>query len=160
MVEPSKDIATPVAYISAGCLAVGSFLPWVKLTAPIFGTVTKSGMEGGDGWFTLAAAVLVGALAFFWTGPSARGQATVMLIAAVAIGVAIGYEYSDISSRFAVINSDLISTSFGVGLHLCAVGAAGSVAAACLRLARDSDERVIASFGHSSGHSFDENASL
>jgi hypothetical protein len=39
-------------------IVLGSFLPWLSFTAPFVGTITKNGMEGGDGVITLVSGVV------------------------------------------------------------------------------------------------------
>ena len=34
-------------------IVLGSFLPWLTATAPFVGTISRNGMEGGDGIITL-----------------------------------------------------------------------------------------------------------
>jgi hypothetical protein len=53
------------AAIAAGiAIVVGSFLPWVSVTAPFLGTFTRSGMDGGDGWATLIVGAILAALGY------------------------------------------------------------------------------------------------
>jgi hypothetical protein len=47
-----------IVVVGAGILAVGSFGPWARATAPIVGDVTQNGMNG-DGRFMLALAFLL-----------------------------------------------------------------------------------------------------
>jgi hypothetical protein len=39
-------------------IVLGSFPPWLSFTAPFGGTVTRNGMEGGDGIITLILGVV------------------------------------------------------------------------------------------------------
>lgn len=135
-VESRKDYATPAAYLSALALVVGSFMPWGKITAPIVGSVSKSGMEGSDGWATLTAGIVVAALAYGWSKPGARVQGYVMMVVGTLAVILMMFEYDDVARIFSDVDSDLVSKSYGVGLHLCTIGAVASVLAGFLRLAR------------------------
>jgi hypothetical protein len=39
-------------------IVLGSFLPWLTATAPLVGTMSRNGMEGGDGIITLILGVV------------------------------------------------------------------------------------------------------
>jgi len=110
----------------AGCLAAGSFLPWAKVIAPFVGTVTKSGIDGGDGWLTLAAGAVIALLV-----GQRRAPRFVVLVGALALALVI-YEIADIRHKFAGVNSEFVSTSIGGGLYLCGLGAAAAVAGAVI----------------------------
>jgi hypothetical protein len=109
----------------------------MKLTAPLIGTITKSGMEGGDGTIFL---VLAGAVALLaaklWRGPLSHAMATRvrMVVLTIALMGLTAFEVSDISSRFAdaTQSSDLIVTSYGAGIWLVGLGTA-AIAYAWLR---------------------------
>lgn len=116
-------------------MAVGSFLPWIKVTAPFVGTVTKSGIEGGDGWFSVIAGGVVAFCGLTVLNRQQSGAAKgVVILAALVAGILCVYEYSDISSRFADVRSqldssgsvfgvsasDMVATAYGAGLHLIA----------------------------------------
>ncbi|MEU8299746.1 hypothetical protein AB0C04_21035 [Micromonospora sp. NPDC048909] len=76
--------------VGAGIAAVvGSFLPWAKVSAPILGTVTVSGVDGSDGWITAG----LGLLLVLYGGLSLRGQKTPVpqpVLAVLAVLGAIG----------------------------------------------------------------------
>lgn len=127
-----RNLAVVLLLAGAG-MALGSFLPWVKVTAPFIGTLTKSGIEGGDGWFTLVAGGVVAFAGFTLLNRDDVGTLKrLVILAAVVAGILCIYEYSDISSRFAdaraeadssgdvfgVSASDLLVTTYGAGLHL------------------------------------------
>ena len=124
-----------VAVIAGGILyGVGAFLPWVSVTAGFVGTVTRSGMEGGDGWVALAiaAAVVMAGAASLRDVPRTRR----MLMIVVGIGAAgfTLFEYNDVRQRIASMDStfrDLATP--GLGLYLMGVAAA-IVVIATLRL--------------------------
>ncbi|MFG2110489.1 hypothetical protein [Micromonospora chersina] len=49
---------------------IGSFMPWAKVSAPILGTMTLSGVDGSDGWITAALGLVVAV----YGGLALRGQ--------------------------------------------------------------------------------------
>lgn len=126
-----------VAFCAAAALIAGSFLPWVKLTAPLVGTVTKSGMEGGDGVFTLIGGVVVAGLAFATFAAGARAYVRVALIVVgLGAGLLVGYEVGDISRRFAEVHNgemgNMFVTTYGAGIWLLGLGAVAAVVAGAI----------------------------
>jgi hypothetical protein len=114
----------PLSIVVAGALyAIGSALPWASITAPFVGTISKSGLEGGDGVVTLLIGIVLALVGLgHLTGSRAAGSklATVLLSVA-ALGMA-AFEISTVSSRLADIDSDVGYASTGIGLWLMAVG--------------------------------------
>lgn len=43
-----------VAIVAGAAIIIASFLPWASVTAPLIGTMSVSGTDGGDGWITAA----------------------------------------------------------------------------------------------------------
>ncbi|PWR14880.1 hypothetical protein DKT69_14120 [Micromonospora sicca] len=73
--------------LGAGIAAViGSFMPWGKVSAPILGTVTVSGVDGSDGWITAG----LGLVLVVYAGMSLRGQRTPMAVPVLAVLAALG----------------------------------------------------------------------
>jgi hypothetical protein len=73
--------------LGAGIAAIiGSFMPWVKVSAPILGTVTVSGVDGSDGWITAG----LGLMLALHAGMSLRGQRTPMAVPILAVLAALG----------------------------------------------------------------------
>lgn len=81
MGEPVEggSVATPAAprpvreriVLGAGLAAIiGSFMPWAKVSAPILGTMTVSGVDGSDGWIT----AVLGLMMALYAGLTLRGQ--------------------------------------------------------------------------------------
>lgn len=95
--------------IIAGALfAIGSFLDWATL-----GPIGATGMDGGDGWFTLiAGAVLlvVGVLAF--QGSTTQVPSWVGWVA-WAVGALI-----TIINIFDILGEELADLSLGIGMYL------------------------------------------
>lgn len=126
-VAPSADTLniTAVVMVVAGLMvAAGAFLPWITV-ATGFVSVSRSGMDGGDGWIALA----VGALMAVVGLGGLRSLDSVPNIAAVALGLgALGlgaFEYLSVQDR--ITNADATVASLiqvGVGVYLILGGGA------------------------------------
>lgn len=130
-----------VVILGAACIAVGAFLPWVKVSAPLIGTITRSGMDGGgDGLIFLAMAGFIGIWALYSMNrpPRARSRGLIALVCAGAVLLDI-FEYSNVSNRIADAEgaSDLISGTIGSGVILIGFGA-GLAFVAALRMRAES----------------------
>ena len=113
-----------IGAVSAAAICLGSFLPWVKVTAGLFGTLTIDGMTG-DGKITAptgaiaAVLLLVGALTL---------TRVLLILGAVIAGLAglvAAYDLINISRITGITGP--VSTQIGVGLYLCVAGAIGAV---------------------------------
>lgn len=129
---PDEARAEKIGYGAGAALIVGSFLPWATITAPFVGTVNKNGMEA-DGIVTLILGVIVAGVAFSWRdgGPKPIPVLVMGIAAAVAVLLVI-VDFVDLA-EWASDDEEFVSTSIGVGLYVCALGAAGAVAAAVLK---------------------------
>ncbi len=132
------DLATTrksglLTIIGAGLIALGSFLPWVTATSG-FGSLNKSGMEGGDGILTLTGAVLLGLIGFsVYTGsakkPNIAGLWIVLAAASVAVIAMI--DYQDLNERIDELQREVgtfVSANIGAGLWTVGVGAIAALA--------------------------------
>jgi hypothetical protein len=126
---PSLVNKTPgvILLVSGGLAILGSFLPWISLTAPFVGTITRSGLDGGgDGLLTAGLGAALGVLGLVQLQREAsRSTLIAGILLCLALGALTAFEFSDASSRFATANasSDLIVTSYGSGLYVLAVAA-------------------------------------
>lgn len=114
-----------VAVLLGGILyAAGSALPWISITAAFVGTVTRSGLEGGDGIITIGLGIvlaLVG-LAHVIGSKAAGSKVALILVAVIAVGFAI-FEISTINNRIAGLGADIRPlASVGIGLWMMVVG--------------------------------------
>lgn len=103
-------------------LGLGAFLPWAKATAPFIGTVTASGLEGGDGWMAVVLGVLAVVFGFKLLNDGA-GRGGLVIVAVVA-GLLTAVEISNVESAVddARAESDLLVVDVGVGLWIMAAG--------------------------------------
>jgi hypothetical protein len=137
--EPPIPRFAWVLLASAALLVVGSFLPWAKATAPFVGTITRSGTEGGDGWFTVAGGIGVVLIAaqVFQRRVVSRANAGFAIVLGIGAGILAAYEFSDISNRFSSIHAqtDLVATSYGSGLGCVSFAAAALIIGGLIALA-------------------------
>lgn len=115
-----------VVLVGAAGMAIGAFLPWVKVTAPFVGTISVAGMDGGgDGVFFLVLAALAG----LWGLAALNGRVWRRPVAGVVAAIALAldlYEYSHVSSR--ITNApDTIAASVGSGIILIGFAAVATL---------------------------------
>ncbi|SCE65570.1 hypothetical protein GA0070607_0012 [Micromonospora coriariae] len=122
-------------------------MPWGKVSAPIIGTVTVSGVDGSDGWITAG----LGLVLVVYAGMTLRGQRTHMAVPVLAVLAALGllgagaWKIADLQATEAETRakmsgeddvlglgkamSEAVQVSVGSGLWLLTfAGLAGSVA--------------------------------
>jgi hypothetical protein len=123
--------------IMAGGAAViiGAFLPWFTGSGPFIGTISKSGISGGDGstdgWLVVAVGALLLLLGY---GRHVGGQ-----VRALGLTVALGgglwlVEYNEVGGRVLAVRGALVGNPFvgavsvdlGIGLWLVAAGLAAA----------------------------------
>ena len=124
-----------VVILIAGCLAIlGSFLPWIQATAALVGTVTRSGLEGGDGLITIALGIVIALLGIAIAARSGSGRTARIgaLVCAIVLGIVALIDISDVNKRLAGLNSTVVLGSLGVGLIVVAFAAVLTVIGALL----------------------------
>ena len=141
---------TPSLLVMGGAavVVIGATLPWLTLSAPIFGSMSRNGFDYGDGTLLTVAAVVAG---LFGLGVLCRwgGQATAILacLAGVALIAASLYDYHQLNNRIAAARSGtasgLISVTLGNGIRACVAGSVavtlgGFLAARALHVRRSS----------------------
>lgn len=123
--------AVPSLLVAGGgaALVIGSFLPWITATAALIGTITRSGMEGGDGWISLGlgAALVASGVSAYQRLERKGTEAIVLCVLATAL---IAFEWSDVQSRVDEMASDYSFGSIGIGLYLMAAGVVAAFAGA------------------------------
>lgn len=123
-VESTRDLTLAGWLLLGGgvALVLGAFLPWATITAPLIGTVSKSGIDGGDGWIMVAVGLV---LAVLGGRRLSSGHVVPFIPAAIVavLGAALTlYELIDVGSA----SEGLATAHIGVGLWL---GAAGVICA-------------------------------
>lgn len=132
--DQRRTLGGVLAIIGGGLIALGAFLPWIKATAPFVGTITRSGMEGGDGPIFLGAGLVIAALGL-WSVIGRPSSAPVLLIlAGLVLGGFALLDYNEVSGRVGGLGSDLATASVGAGIWSLFAGAAASVVAGLMLL--------------------------
>lgn len=147
---PGKPLDAPGApamlgAIGAGLLVLGSFLPWVTISAPFIGSISKSGMDGGDGWITVIAGAVAGVFVYRNWGRVAPALRNALLACGIVATLLTVYEFVDIGSTKSDLESetddddlfgadagDLVDISYGFGLFVLVAGSAATVAGGVL----------------------------
>lgn len=111
----------------AAALAVGSFMPWIEATAPLVGSLSRSGTDGaGDGWVLVIIAIITVVLAWpFVNGRRLKAGVAiwVAVLGLIAVVVTV-WDLIDVLDRVDDIQSDNFAVaSVGTGLYLVAAGA-------------------------------------
>jgi hypothetical protein len=127
VVDDARRPFAVLGLIAGISLVIGSFLPWVRVE--IFGSsLGRSGIDGGDGWFTLVCggvAITAFALVLHDGRRAHRAIALTSLLAAmVAASVAI-YDWIDVHDAVSTAQDTqgLVSGHVGIGLHLAVIAA-------------------------------------
>lgn len=112
----------------ASLAVVGSFLPWLNVTTA-FGSVSKGGLEGGDGIIILIVAVLVGlgVASRFGSHEPAGIVSYSALIGALVIGGVTVYDHIEVNERVSTFQSEAGGMGFanvGPGIWVLYVAAA------------------------------------
>jgi hypothetical protein len=130
---PSGLMRNPVvpgatmALLGGVLIVLGSFLPWLTATAPLVGTISRNGMEGGDGIITLVLGVvtiLIGVTQLTATNLPTLVQRSTIVTGAITGIVAI-INYLNVQRRIEDVReeSELIAASVGAGIWTLIVGA-------------------------------------
>ena len=122
--------------IGGGLAVLGSFLPWISMTAPLVGSVTKSGIEGGgDGIVTVVVGLVVALLGVALVARSGSTPRAVLgtVLTSVVLGGLAFYDMADVNARAVLAHTQLIlednpftdavNISTGMGLYVILVGA-------------------------------------
>ena len=121
--EARVKLAGRVLLAAGTAMFVGSFLPWAVLRTG-FGTLSKNGVEGGDGIATALAGVILGIIAAVILSGRRPGRTWigVLVLSAMAMVVA-AIDMADVSNRAASVDSEFASANIGSGLYLIAISA-------------------------------------
>lgn len=128
---PNSQTSAPgvIGLLGGIGLVIGAFLPWVTATAPFVGTITRSGMDGGDGIFFIVMGVVAGLVGLSAIQGGSSPRRTLLVLVGVAAGALTAYEWSDVNSRVAsaTAESSMITASVGGGLILLALSSVAVV---------------------------------
>lgn len=127
----ARDGNSLILIVAGVLVIVGSFLPWISAHSG-FGTISRSGIEGGgDGLFTLIAGVgiaAIGASRFFgFAEPSGAVRFFPPLIAGlIVIGLAV-IDGIQLGERARSVASEFVIADIGEGLYVVGLGGVLSV---------------------------------
>ena len=103
-----------IAIGGGAAAAVGSFLPWITAFG---GVVSKSGIDGSDGWITLGAGATVAITGL--TNDGKKGIRVLWTVLGLVCLAVVGLDYLDIQQRIEAVGAGL---EHGVGLYLAGIG--------------------------------------
>lgn len=131
--------AAALAVVGGLIAIVGSMLPWISATSG-FGSLSKSGLEGGDGVIALvigALAIVTGVCAVAgWTFPRLL-QGSAVVQGAVLLAIA-AFDYVDVQHRIKSVDAagnGFVTASTGAGLWALFVAGALVLAAGIIIMA-------------------------
>jgi O-antigen/teichoic acid export membrane protein len=114
-------------------VAIGAFLPWLTLAAPLIGSVNANGLQGGgDGILVLIAGVLIITLSVVAGFDRSGGSAVAVGVIAVIAGIIVGVDLPRVQDRIrqAKALSSVVNGTVGAGVYVVFVGAAFALVAA------------------------------
>ena len=130
-------VALTITLAGAAVLAISPFLPWATGDA-VVASFTETGIDAGWGWATVAvgaAAAVVAVLAVLAAQRGALRPVWLLFLAlALVAGAVTAYEFTAVRGSLRDAHSqatfsfgeglsvDALTTSYGVGLYLAAVG--------------------------------------
>ena len=139
MAPPRPQTANPpavVVCIGGAVIVVAAFLPWIDVTAPLIGHVSRSGVDMGgvDAWMAAGLGALLAASAGLNLKKVVLSSYRLMwLLAAIAAGVVAGIDLSDIMSRVSAANAERFGVAnVGIGMYLEMTGAGAAAVGALL----------------------------
>jgi hypothetical protein len=123
---PSIEWGGAVLLVAGALAALGSFLPWIAVTAAFVGTIGRNGFDGGgDGIVTVAAGIVIALLGIAMLARS--GSSSALRIGAVAGALVLGavavIDIGGINDRIKTLDATLVSGSVGTGLIVIAFAA-------------------------------------
>lgn len=138
--RPPSPLAVGALVAGAGAVGwvAGAFMPWVSASAEGF-TASKSGIDGGDGWFFVGFAVAVAALlAVALRGVARIWVGSLFLVAGLVGGGLTAFEVSDAHSKISDANAVSPGlASYGAGLWVLAAASAAVVIGSLVEIGRD-----------------------
>jgi hypothetical protein len=81
--------------VGGALIAIGAFLPWVKAIAAFVGTITRSGMEGGDGPIFLIVGIIIAAVGLWSLMARPTMAPGLLILGGLAVGGLAFMEYTE-----------------------------------------------------------------
>lgn len=122
--RPASVKAAMLAVAGAALAAVGCFLPWITVSAPLVGTLSRNGMgDFGDGWVVIALAVVGGGIAAIHIAQPQSGRVGVVpAVTGALMGAVAAHDGWKVLERLAEVEDDSGMVTAGLGPGLFAVG--------------------------------------
>lgn len=154
-----------VAIVGGALLALGSFLPWAEVSGS-GASVTANGLDGSDGYITLAAGLIAVVGGLVMLRPTRRAVAVVAIFAGLLGGGLALYDAltakdsvldaaaDQLAPTFGVstdqvraaldqaVDSGQLGVSIGVGLYVTMAGGLAAIVGGVLGLRETADERA------------------
>ena len=124
-------VPTPALLAGLGAIALigSSFLPWIKVSGPFVGTLTRSGTDGiatllhdgsiSDGWLTVLAGIMaLGVAKALWQERPNREASTLAAVLGGLVGLMCVFEFQQISQRFSDARAEADSAGSIFGVHV------------------------------------------
>jgi hypothetical protein len=126
-----------VALGAAALAVVAAFLPWITATT-IFGSLSRSGVDGGgDGIVTAILGAVVAIVAFVTRrNESDRGSGIAIVLCSLIVVAISVYDLFSVNDRINDIDRRYVDASVGIGLYLTIAAGVGGVVAGVLRTYR------------------------
>lgn len=121
--QPTR-VAGAIVLAGGAIAAAGCFMPWLRMSAPLVGTITRTALSG-DGMILLIAAVVAAMLGVMML---VRPTGRIVALCGLALGAVgvliIAVDYSDLSSRVTHAQSGeaRIIAEIGEGFYVAALG--------------------------------------
>lgn len=121
----ASELLIPAATVAIGgvLVVVGSVLPWVTATGAFGISVSRSGVEGGDGLLTIALGIGIGLLGLTMVRGRNLERWRVAFIASAVTLALIVLDYFVIQDRIDDLSDDSIFASVGLGVWIVGIGA-------------------------------------
>lgn len=149
--DRARSVSATILFLCAAVAILGSFLDWVTVEPPEVIPADQAprlaafnGVEVGDGWIVVGAAVVVIASAVMLVLRASSGFAWIAFFASMVIGGIAIADFRGIEALFYDEMDRIGEPSPGIGLILVAVGGlVGLVAAVAAVAATPSAPRVV-----------------
>lgn len=117
----------PLIIGGIGAMASALLMPWLTLTAPFVGQITRVGIQTRDGRIFAVALVVLALLARSEARMPKATTRTALLVGFVVLGAALVIEYQDLTRLVADFNADFAQAELGFGLYAMGIGVATGV---------------------------------
>jgi len=114
-----------IAVVVGGALmGLGSILPWATATGPFGLSISKSGIEGGDGLITIVLGIAIAIIGLGMVRGATEVQRVLAIVGSLVALAVVALNYSDIESRLSDLGNSgsLVYGSVGIGIWLIGIG--------------------------------------